>query len=340
MDDLVARWTSPSWRANAEQWIHDQLAGAGLSPQGPVTQVRVRFWSTQLTVETAAGRVWFKENSPPNRFEAALTAELDRLLPGSVLPPLAVDPARGWLLLPDGGRTLHQHATDAGGPPQPQTWAALLSRYGALQVALVGQPSVPATGVPMLSADATVAVARSALEQSPDYPAAHPLHRSRREARALAGGLAALTAAAAELDALGMPDSLQHNDLHPGNAFADAPRTTSDVDGPEGSLRFFDFGDALWAPPLCSLLVPVAAMTEQWGCAADDARITAACEGYLRAWAPYVDPGRVRASLPAAHRIAAVHRHEAWRRVLDATALAGIGEIAAGAGGWLRQALT
>src|SRR6478735_11020265 len=99
-------WTSRSWRDEAEAWIRDEVAHAGHQLTGPTEQVRVRPWSTQLTVPTSGGLLWFKENHPGQAAEAAVIEQLARLTPDHVVTPVAVERSRGWLLSPDHGRTL------------------------------------------------------------------------------------------------------------------------------------------------------------------------------------------------------------------------------------------
>jgi hypothetical protein len=53
-------WASPEWRQQAEQWIDLVLETFGVARTGPVEQPRIRFWSTQLTVPTDHGTLWFK----------------------------------------------------------------------------------------------------------------------------------------------------------------------------------------------------------------------------------------------------------------------------------------
>src|SRR6478609_8969860 len=104
-------WTSRSWRDEAEAWIHHAVVNAGQELTGPIEQVRVRLWSTQLTVPTTAGMLWFKENHPGQVAEAAVIDELARIAPEHVVAPLAVERSRGWLLSPDHGKTLATLAT-------------------------------------------------------------------------------------------------------------------------------------------------------------------------------------------------------------------------------------
>lgn len=67
---------------------------------GPVELHCERPWSTVWHAPTEQGRVWLK--AAPGH-EAGLYALLVREVPDAVLHPLAVDVARGWMLLPDGG---------------------------------------------------------------------------------------------------------------------------------------------------------------------------------------------------------------------------------------------
>ena len=56
-------WSTSEWRQQAEQWIDAVLEALGVVRLGPAEQPRIRFWSTQLTVPTDHGTLWFKENN-------------------------------------------------------------------------------------------------------------------------------------------------------------------------------------------------------------------------------------------------------------------------------------
>ena len=75
---------------------------------------------------------------------------------------------------------------------------------------------------------------------------------------------------AEQVAALGLPLTLNHNDLHENNVF--------DVDG---RLRFFDFGDSLLTDPLGVMLIPLNVLGEKLQ--ADDRRPTPVAGGRRRA---------------------------------------------------------
>ena len=105
-DRGVAVWTSAVWRERVTAWLDEQLVASAIERTGPVHQPRVRPWATVLTAPTTAGPLWLKACAPRTGFEVGLYQLLHRTVPDGVLAPLAADPARGWLLLSDGGPAL------------------------------------------------------------------------------------------------------------------------------------------------------------------------------------------------------------------------------------------
>ena len=95
---------------------------------------------------TDDGPVWFKANNPGTVHEAVLIATLAELAPDRVLTPIAVDPAQGWSLLPDGGESLRDVlARD----PDLAHWERALPGYAALQLASASRADeLVALGVP------------------------------------------------------------------------------------------------------------------------------------------------------------------------------------------------
>ncbi|MGX7823997.1 aminoglycoside phosphotransferase family protein [Actinokineospora sp. 24-640] len=276
--DVDCEWESAGWRERAVAWLDGALRSAGLARTGEVAQPRVRPWATVLTAETTGGRVWLKASGPQTAFEAGLYLVLAEVAPDRVLAPLAADPARGWVLLPDGGPTL-----DA-----PEGLGDALVEYGHLQRRLA--PHVDrllAAGVTdmrpaVLPARFTEAVA----VVGGDLPAAFT---DGTAARLVAGW-------AAELAESPLPASLDHNDLHAGNVLA----------GP----RFYDWGDSVVAHPFAAALLPLQVIGDALGpAAAADAR-----ERYLAGFAEHGPVERLRADLALACRLGIVARTLTWAR--------------------------
>jgi hypothetical protein len=207
-------WSSAEWRARAVAWADEWLVRTG-----EVEQPRVRPWATVLRIPTADGPVWLKATGPEVAFEVPLYELLVRVAPARVLAPIVTDPARGWLLLPDGGESLGDRGADI---------APALPVYARLQLDLA--PHVEEL---------------LALGVADMRPAAMPARFE--EALAAIGGddrLSALRPAVAEwcerLAASPVPASIDHNDLHGHNILA--------------GERFYDWGDAVVAHPFATML--------------------------------------------------------------------------------------
>ncbi|WP_161606343.1 phosphotransferase [Microlunatus speluncae] len=301
--DLTREWTSAEWRAAAEAWIGERLAEAGIVITGPIEQPRVRPWSTQLKVPTDRGPYWFKENNPAMRFEAELVAEIARLAPERVIVPVAVEPGRGWMLGPHGGRTVRE-----AGATDERTFTRILTEYADLQRILGDhRDALLDTGLPELEpADTPDHVDRQVATLA-ELPADHPLHADAGLKDRAARHRSVIQGAAECLAELPLPSTVQHNDLHQSNTFA----------APAGeALRFFDFGDAVWSHPFGSLHVTVVALSREWNCAEDDRRIVRLIDAYLDRWADLAPLPELRRLIGPSMVIGRLHRYNSWHRLL------------------------
>ena len=248
--------------------------------------------------------VWVKENAPSQAFEAALVEVVDSLVPDAVATPLAIDRDRGWLATADLGLPMwHDEAV----PPMAD-WVDVGQRYAVVQQVLADHaPAVLATGVPAFpgSADDVVAWVEALVDDSRALSDADPRRLDDAEAAAVADGLPRIAAAAERLAASSIPPSLQHNDLHLGNAFR----------RPDGAIAVIDLGDALWTHPLTSARIPLWLMRTRFGLAPDAAEIRRAVDAYLEPWTDRWDRSTLRDLLADAERISCLHRAESWRRL-------------------------
>ena len=160
MTDFAShRWRDPRWRAEAVAWAAERLNEHGYVVVGEPEQTHLRPWSTVLRVTTDDGVFWFKANAIGTAHEAPLIDALDRWAPGHVVEPLATDPRRGWLLLPDGGATLR---AAQGGETRLESWVAILADHAELQRRLaphagdlvsLGVPDLRPERLPQVRAD-------------------------------------------------------------------------------------------------------------------------------------------------------------------------------------------
>lgn len=258
------RVTDPAWRERADAWLLAVCAASGRRVTGPVEQVRVRPWSTQLVVPTDAGRVWFKASSPAQAFEPGVHAALAEVAPDEVDAPLAVDAEQGWLATADAGTTLG----DAREPTETE-WSAVLAQGARLQRdAVPHRERLAAAGLP----DCSPATVPDRFDRLVDAFAAlepdHPTHPDAETVEQLHLARPLVVDAAARLADAQVPATLQHADAHPWNVFAGG-----------GRLRLFDFGDAQWAHAAEVLMVPYGIVRQ--GGTLDWAAVV---EGYRLVW--------------------------------------------------------
>ena len=294
--------TSAAWRHEVEAWIHDRAEESRRRLSGPVEQVRVRPWSTQLTVPTDQGKLWFKANTPTMAYEAGAHALLSRVSPEHVAAPLAVDPTRGWILTADRGPTLGslRHATT-------DDWVDVVQNAAALQRSLVDhRDGLVGLGVHDCSPARVPERFDSLVEQLCNLPSGHPSHLGPDERAALEARRPEVVEAAVVLDRSGVPSSLQHGDVHPKNAFAD--------------LKLFDFGDVQWAHVVEVLRVPYGIIR------GDDAVEWAPVrDAYFEVWGDVADRRTMAALFEATAFTQAVNRCLVW---LDSVAFADPDELA------------
>jgi hypothetical protein len=205
----------------------------------PEEVIQLRAWSTStvLRVRTAAGDYYFKAVPRSGGQEAALTSYLAEHFPNVVPAVIAADLERGWLLLAAcRGRKLEQVADMA-------LWERAATRYGRLQVDCVGRAdALRALGCQ--SRD-LAALASSIAELALDTGALGPERPgglTETELRRFRALVPKLRQRCEGLAACGIPDSLEHGDLWPGNVICDAE-----------TCAVIDWEDALIAHPFFSL---------------------------------------------------------------------------------------
>jgi len=241
--------------ADAEDWIR-----AYVEPVGPIQAEHERPWATVLRVPIAGGAAWFKACGPVQRFEPRHTAQLFARHPELVAEVLAYDEQRAWLLLADAGTPI-----GAFGNP-PETWLAVLPRYAELQRAEAAHVDDHlAHGVPDLRVAALPARFDDLLQRE------LPLEREEIDRlHAFAPRFAELCN---ELEAYDVPETVQHDDLHMSNVYAQGAQ-----------LRVLDWGDSSISHPFASLVVTFRFLEEVTKLPPDDPWFARLRDAYLEPW--------------------------------------------------------
>jgi len=301
-----AAWSSPQWRDAAVSWLDARLAACGIERTGEVEQPHLRPWATVLRAPTTAGVVWLKAAGPGTAFEVALYALLAKVVPERVLTPIATAPARGWIVLPDGGSTLGERVGDAG---MHAALTTALVAYGQLQRDLFGHvDEILARGV----ADMRPAMMLQRFDEALDATATRLGDPEDRATHARVAALRPTVASWCErLEASLVPPSLDHNDLHPWNILGDGA----------GAVRFYDWGDSVVAHPFAAMLVPLRFVARDGDL--DDPGLRRARDAYLQVFTGIAPEEDLVETLEIACRVAKVARVLTWERALQAAHHAG-----------------
>jgi hypothetical protein len=240
--------------ADVREWIARRV--------GPPESIEVASdepWATVLRVQLAADVVWFKACAPVQAFEAALTDRLAARWPDLLPEVLAVDEERAWLLLADAGSPFvaFGDVLDA--------WLDVLPRYAELQHGEAAQLTEHlAAGVPDRRLARLPALYDTLLDAELLLEPEELLRL-----RAYAPRFADLCD---DLAGAGIPESVQHDDLHAANVWAH-----------DGNARILDWGDSCVSHPFFTLSETFRHL-EGGGMALDDPWFARLRDAYLEPW--------------------------------------------------------
>jgi len=210
-------------RAAAEEWARAHLHDAELVSAEP--------WGTVFRAPSEDGVTWFKACMPVQAFEPGLTAALSARWPDRVTEVLSHEDGE-WLLMRDAGTPIGTFRPYVN---PPEAWERLLPPYAELQLGEVAHVDEHlGGGVPDLRTSSLPARYDELLER--DLPL------EREEVTRLRRFAPRYAELCAELVSRGIPDSIQHDDLHMANVYER-----------DGFLRVLDWGDACVSHPFASL---------------------------------------------------------------------------------------
>jgi len=215
-------------------WAEGALIASGRRLPDAWEVVKARPWADVYRAETSDGRVYVKRNGPVGAHEPEMLEALAARWPDRVPTPLAVDVGASRTLVPDHGPMLSEVVAEHD---RLAHWEVILPRCAELQLSTAGEGERwRAAGVPDRRAARMVEQAERLVDTWGDV-----------EPNARAGVLERLPAiarCAEALDALEIPDTIEHGDLHGNNVLYR-----------DGVHWIFDFADASYGNPLTTLLI-------------------------------------------------------------------------------------
>jgi Phosphotransferase enzyme family len=300
-------WSERGWFEGAETWVDAALHAAGLAWSRPSVQLRTWGLSTVLRFGTPTGDFYFKAAAHSSvgfgartghrsflfANEAALLAGLAGRFSDDVPRPVATDPGRVWMLLPDAGPALWES-------DDLDAWEATIRAHARHQRDWVGQETELfrigcldrrlgrlAASLDDLASDDTAL----AFLDPPD--------RDR-----LSSGLPAIRALIDEAASLGIPDTLVHGDLHAGNVGLRGGRSV-----------FFDWTDACVSQPFLDLVTFL-----------DESEVLDAAPGarerlraaYLEEWSGVATRDALVRSAELAESVGMLHQAVSYQHMLPA----------------------
>lgn len=236
----ILHWEDPNWLKQASDWIQAETTRQSIQLIGPIEQPHIYPWSTVLRVPTNEGVLFFKATAAETVYESALTQMLVRWHPNCMPELIAVDIARGWMLMRDGGEQLRASIR----PTQNiEPWQPVITRYAELQVELAEHISeILALGIPDHRLAALPAFYTKLLTNEESLMVDRPKGLASSEFRQLQDLTPRFKQICSDLAAFGIPNSLNHGDFHDGNILLK-----------NGRITFFDWGDACVTHPFVSL---------------------------------------------------------------------------------------
>jgi hypothetical protein len=209
-------------------------------------------------------------------------------------------------------------------------WERMLVEYAEMQRAAepyidellaAGTPDRRPERLPVVR-DALLADRDLLMVRLPDGLTEEQLH-------ALVAGAPAYAAICAELAAVRVPPSLQHDDLHDNNVFA--------PEAPGGPMRVFDWGDAVVGQPFGTLLVTLRVVAHSTGLQNGAPELLRLRDAYLEPWTDGWDRATLEEACRLALRVGGVLRSDCYRRALLEATPAGRAEYGDGVPQWLLE---
>ncbi len=275
------------WFPDLQRWVQEQIGTQGLHLNGRFRQLNACPTFSLIRFETDGPAVWFKAVGDPNQREYPLTFALARSFPRFLPQIIATRPeSNGWLAREAEGPLLHECSGLA-------SWEAAAADLAELQIHSLGRSlQFLDPGARDLRAWALADLVEpffrtigDAMERQTKMP---PPALSRQQLRSLA---ATVKDALTVLEETGIPTTLGHLDMNPGNI----------VCSPTGCM-FLDWAEAFVGHPFLTFQYLLEHFRRAFG--QDHSRETQLVARYSSPWCAFVSEREIRRALEVAPLVA------------------------------------
>jgi hypothetical protein len=297
-------WTQLSWINQAHSWIDRELHQLNIHRLGAIEQPHIRPWSTVFRIPTNIGNIYFKAVVSRLAYESALTHVLAQRYPHYLPAVLSINTEQGWLLMADGGKRLRENLKNEA---DIQHWLNLLPIYAKLQQdAAQHLQEFLELGVPDRRLATLPTNFQQLLANTEILAIEQPGGLSLIEYQCLQDSNDVVTQLCSELAKFGIPETINHGDLHDGNIFIG-----------DQSYLFFDWGDSSISHPFFSLHSPYKSLENTLHLDEDSCWWQRLGNCYLDSWAAYENRTRTQEVLSIAQQLSPILAAWRWLPVLS-----------------------
>jgi len=276
------------WYKELRAWVEAVIEPLGSHLNGNVRQLNASSTFSLVRFETEGPALWFKAVGEPNQREFPITSTLAQLLPNYLPGILAIRAdCNGWLTREVAGRLLCD-------VPEAALWERAAAALAELQIESIDHGArVLAAGAHDLGAIALskliqpfIEIMAQLMERQSKVP---PAALSRKELLLLGDRIQSALDA---MEALGIPETLGHLDLNPGNIIVSPSR-----------CAFLDWAEAYVGSPFLSLEYLLEHLRRTIG--TDSAVEARLIESYAAPWEQVVSHAAIAEALGLAPLLAA-----------------------------------
>lgn len=296
----IIPWYRPDWFTTAAAWITQVLTRLGMTPTGPIRQIRSWQRSCLLAVNTEQGQFYLKAVPRVFGHEPGLTHALASRYVDHFPQVVARHPHHPWYLMADLGDISLDQIEDV------RVWENALRVYALIQMDLaertdiLGELGCPQRGLAELAQGIG-----DLLHDEAAMMIGSPAGLSRQDADRLPELAGILRQKCAQLASYRLPTTLEHGDFWPQQILLYQDRPV-----------FIDWSDSSLSHPFFSLSA-FEEILDMEGYLADVPNLASRLRtAYLGPWTVYEPMKRLQEALALAHPLAAAHNALFYRNTV------------------------